>query len=62
MNLVFTPEACEDFEYWIDNDEEAENKIRELLKEIKRTPFHGMGKPEALKHNLKRFLVQTYYE
>lgn len=55
MNLVFTPEAWEDFEYWMDNDQEAENKIRELLKEIKRTPFHGLGKPEALKHNLKGF-------
>ena len=55
MNLVFTPEAWEDFEYWMDNDEEAANKIRELLKEIKRTPFHGLGKPEALKHNLKGF-------
>jgi toxin YoeB len=55
MNLVFTPEAREDFEYWIDNDDEAANKIRGLLKEITRTPFHGMGKPEALKHNLKGF-------
>ena len=55
MNLVFTPEAWEDFEFWMDNDEQAANKIRELLKEIKRTPFHGMGKPEALKHNLKGF-------
>jgi len=55
MNLVFTPEAWEDFEYWMDNDEEAENKIRKLLKEIKRIPFHGLGKPEALKHNLKGF-------
>ncbi|MHA4895768.1 Txe/YoeB family addiction module toxin [Pedobacter sp. PWIIR3] len=55
MYFVFTPEALEDFEYWIDNDEEAANKIRELLKEIKRTPFHGLGKPEALKHSLKGF-------
>ncbi|MGN7203294.1 Txe/YoeB family addiction module toxin [Pedobacter sp. SAFR-022] len=55
MNLVFTPEAWEDFEFWMDNDEQAANKIRELLKEIKRTPFHGMVKPEALKNNLKSF-------
>ena len=55
MNLVFTPEAWEDFEFWMDNDEQAANKIRELLKEISRTPFHGMGKAEALKHNLKGF-------
>jgi toxin YoeB len=39
----------------MDNDEDAEKKIRDLLKEIKTTPFHGLGKPEALKHNLKGF-------
>lgn len=55
MIFVFTPEAWEDFEYWMDNDEETEKKIRELLKEIKRTPFQGIGKPEALKHSLKGF-------
>jgi len=26
-----------------------------LLKEIERSPFTGIGKPEALKHNLKGF-------
>jgi toxin YoeB len=55
MNIVFTVEAWEDFEYWLDNDVEVERKIRDLLKEIKRTPFHGIGKPEPLKHNLKGF-------
>ncbi|WP_028298371.1 Txe/YoeB family addiction module toxin [Olivibacter sitiensis] len=55
MNIEFTPEAWEDLEYWMDNDKEAEKKIRDLLKEIKRTPFHGIGKPEPLKHSLKGF-------
>ena len=55
MKIEFTPEAWEDFEYWIDNDENTEKKIRDLLKEITRTPFQGIGKPEALKHSLKGF-------
>lgn len=55
MNIEFTPEAWEDFEYWMDNDQEAEKKIRDLLEEIKRKPFHGIGKPEPLKHSLKGF-------
>lgn len=55
MDFVFTPEAWEDFQYWMDNDKEAEKKIRNLLKEISRTPFHGLGKPEALRHSLKGF-------
>ncbi|QPH39051.1 Txe/YoeB family addiction module toxin [Pedobacter endophyticus] len=55
MDIVFTIEGWEEFEYWLDNDREVEKKIRELLKKIKRTPFHGMGKPEPLKYNLKGF-------
>jgi len=55
MTIEFTPEAWEDFEYWMDNDQEGEKKIRNLLKEIKRTPFYGIGKPEPLKHSLKGF-------
>lgn len=55
MNIEFTPEAWEDLEWWMDNDHEAEKKIRSLLKEIKRTPFQGIGKPEPLKHSLKGF-------
>lgn len=30
MNMVFTPEAWEDFEYWVDNDKDAAKKIRGL--------------------------------
>ncbi|MGV3547759.1 MAG: Txe/YoeB family addiction module toxin [Pedobacter sp.] len=55
MNILFTDEAWEDFEFWMDNDEEVEEKIRLLIKEIKRTPFQGVGKPEPLRHNLKGF-------
>jgi toxin YoeB len=55
ISFSFTNEGWEDFEYWMANDEEATKKIRDLLKEIKRTPFHGIGKPEPLKHNLKGF-------
>jgi len=55
MNILFTVEAWEDFEYWMDNDQEVEHKIRSLIKEIQRTPFHGSGKPEPLRYNLKGF-------
>lgn len=51
-NLQFTPEAWEDFEYWLDNDPEKITKIRNLLQECMRHPFTGTGKPEPLKHDL----------
>ncbi|MCB0737643.1 MAG: Txe/YoeB family addiction module toxin [Bacteroidetes bacterium] len=55
MNIDFTKNGWEDFCYWIDNDLETANKIRELLKSIKQSPFKGLGKPEPLKHGLQGF-------
>lgn len=50
-NLTFTPEAWEEFEYWIEHQPETADKIRDLLKDCRRSPFSGLGKPEALKHH-----------
>lgn len=55
MDIVFTPHGWEDFEYWMENDLDAVEKIRELLKSIKQSPFKGPGKPEPLKHALQGF-------
>jgi toxin YoeB len=55
MDVVFTPNAWEDFSYWIDSDPDTLLKIKDLIKSIKHNPFKGLGKPEALKHNLKGF-------
>ena len=52
MNLVFTPEAWEDYLYWQKHDQRILKRIHELIREIKRSPFEGIGKPEALRHNL----------
>lgn len=55
MDIVFTKNAWEDFEYWIENDPELVVKIKELLKSIRQNPFTGIGKPEPLKYDLKGF-------
>ena len=55
MNFEFTINAWEDFEYWIETDIDTVNKIKDLLKEITKTPFKGLGKPEPLKFNLKGY-------
>jgi toxin YoeB len=36
-------------------DKKIIKKIRALLKDIKRTPYKGLGKPEPLKHNLSGY-------
>ena len=53
MNLLFTDEGWEDYIYWQQYDKKLLKKINSLLKEIKRTPYEGTGKPEPLKHELQ---------
>ena len=55
MNFEFTENGWEDFQYWIETDSSIVEKIKDLLNEIKKTPFQGTGKPEPLKHDLKGF-------
>ena len=51
-NLEFDPAAFEDLAWWIKNDRKMALRILKLIKDIQRHPFTGIGKPEALKHEL----------
>jgi len=53
MRYIFVDESWEDYLYWQKTDKKILAKINELLKEIARTPFSGLGKPEPLKHKYK---------
>jgi toxin YoeB len=53
MNIEFTPEAWNHFASFLESDRAAVEKIKAILKDIKRDPFQGIGKPEPLKHDLK---------
>lgn len=55
MNFEFTENGWEDFQYWIETDSSIVEKIKDLLNEIRRTPFQGVGKPEPLRFDLKGF-------
>ncbi len=55
MNKLFTENAWKDYLYWVENDKKVLKRINELIKDIERTPFSGIGKPEALRHNLQGF-------
>lgn len=52
MQTAFTDHAWDDYLYWQTNDADTLQKINDLIKEIKREPFKGTGKPEPLKGNL----------
>lgn len=51
-SLEFEPAAFEDLAWWIEQDRDKALKIIKLIKDVQRDPFHGIGKPEPLKHEL----------
>lgn len=55
MKLIFSEQSWSDYLYWQQVDKKIIKRINELIKDIKRTPFSGIGKPEPLKHNLAGF-------
>lgn len=55
MRYIFTDESWEDYLYWQQIDKKKLKKINDLLKEITRSPFDGLGKPEPLKHQYAGF-------
>lgn len=50
-NVKFSPQAWEDFEYWLANDRTKVKKILKIIKSCQRTPFEGEGNPELLREN-----------
>ena len=52
MILSFSEQGWEDCQEWQRLDPRMLERINGLLLEIARTPYVGMGKPEALRHEL----------
>ena len=52
MIKAWTEEAWEDFEYWTTQDRRMLKRILQLLKDIDRNGYEGIGKPEPLKGDL----------
>jgi len=52
-NITFTTNGWEDYEYWLGQDRKTLKRINKLIKDAQRTPTTGIGKPEALKFDLK---------
>ncbi|MGJ0638474.1 Txe/YoeB family addiction module toxin [Xenorhabdus bovienii] len=55
MKIPFSDSAWEDYLYWQQTDKAILKRINQLIKDIRRQPFEGIGKPEPLKHNLSGF-------
>ena len=49
MQKAWTDDAWSDYLYWQTQDKRTLKRIHDLLKDIDRQPFSGIGKPEPLK-------------
>lgn len=55
MKVLFHNDAWEDYLYFQKNDIKILEKINQLIKDISRSPFSGIGKPEPLKFSLSGY-------
>lgn len=54
-NIVFDQKAFQQFNNWANEDKKTYRKIVDLINDVLRHPFSGIGKPEPLKNNLKGY-------
>ena len=52
MGILWDDDAWDDYLYWQTQDKKTLKRINALVKDIERTPYEGIGKPEPLKGNL----------
>lgn len=51
MRIAFEPGAWQEYCSWAD-DRKTQRRIEQLIQVARRTPYEGIGNPEALKHEL----------
>jgi len=55
VNIVFSEHAWQEYLVWQKTDRSMVKRINALIREIQRTPFEGIGKPERLQHALSGY-------
>ena len=55
MTLMFSKHAWEEYLHWQSTDKKVHKRINLLIKDILRSPYEGLGKPEQLKHGLSGY-------
>ena len=49
-NISFSPTGWDEYLHWQMQDKKTLRRINQLLKDIRRSPFDGIGKPEPLRY------------
>lgn len=55
MNKIWFDKAWDDYLYWQSQDRKTLKRINQLVRDVERNPFNGIGKPEPLKGELSGF-------
>ena len=55
MKLIFSENAWEEYLYWQSADKKIAKRINNLIRDIQRVPYEGIGKPEPLRHALSGY-------
>lgn len=55
MKKIWSDKAWDDYLYWQTQDKKILKRVNQLVKDIERNNYEGIGKPEALKGNLSGF-------
>jgi len=55
VKLIFSEHAWNDYLHWQKTDKKILKRINLLIKDVRRSPFEGIGKPEPLKHALSGY-------
>ncbi|CAI2935833.1 Txe/YoeB family addiction module toxin [Aminobacter niigataensis] len=52
MKVLWTAKGREDYLYWQETDAKILVRINELIRDTRRSPFAGIGKPEPLRNEM----------
>lgn len=55
MKLDFSEEAFKDLQEWVLTEKKKASKIMDLLTDIDKHPYEGIGKPEPLKYGMSGY-------
>lgn len=54
-DIAFVSKAFKEYHDWVERDRKTALRIGDLIRDIQRNPFEGIGKPEPLKHQFKGY-------
>jgi len=62
LKKIWSDKSWIDYLYWQKQNKNMLKKINQLIRDIERNPFEGIGKPEPLKGNLEIAHCKDHYE